>query len=67
MELIKDYEFAIHYHLGKANVVADALSRKSSTSLASLTIGRDLLLNELRTINVKLMIHETSALLAQFR
>ena len=29
LELIKDYELEIHYHLGKANVAADALSRKS--------------------------------------
>jgi hypothetical protein len=27
--LIKDYNLEVHYHLGKANVVADALSRKS--------------------------------------
>jgi hypothetical protein len=27
LELIKDYDISIHYHLGKANVVADALSR----------------------------------------
>ena len=29
LELIKDYNLEVHYHLGKANVVADALSRKS--------------------------------------
>jgi hypothetical protein len=29
LELIKDYVSEVHYHLGKANVVADALSRKS--------------------------------------
>jgi hypothetical protein len=28
LELIKDYELEIHYNLGKANVVADTLSRK---------------------------------------
>ena len=29
LELIKDYDLVVHYHPGKVNVVADALSRKS--------------------------------------
>jgi hypothetical protein len=29
LELIKDYELEVHYHPEKANVVADALSRKA--------------------------------------
>jgi hypothetical protein len=33
LELIKDYELEIHYNPGKANVVADALSRKSQVSM----------------------------------
>jgi hypothetical protein len=33
LELIKDYELEIHNHPGKANVVADALSRKSQINL----------------------------------
>jgi hypothetical protein len=28
LELIKDYELEVHYHPGKANMVADALSHK---------------------------------------
>ena len=37
LELIKDYDLEIHYHPGKANVAADALSRKSyvNTKMAS--------------------------------
>ena len=37
MEFLKDYDFTLHYHLGKENVVADALSRKSRGALASIT------------------------------
>jgi hypothetical protein len=29
LELIKDYDLEVHYHLDKANVIADALSRKA--------------------------------------
>lgn len=35
-DLLKDYEFKLNYHPGKANVVADALSRKESGFVASL-------------------------------
>src|SRR4051812_33512501 len=30
LELVKDYDLGINYHPGKANVLSDALSRKSS-------------------------------------
>jgi hypothetical protein len=33
LELIKDYELEIHYHPGKANVVANAWSRKSQVNM----------------------------------
>ena len=35
MEYLEDYDFTLHYHLGKANVVANTLSRKSRGVLAS--------------------------------
>ncbi|KAK8619690.1 hypothetical protein V6N13_135972 [Hibiscus sabdariffa] len=36
LELMKDYDCQIEYHPGKANVAADALSRKAITDLRSL-------------------------------
>ena len=36
MELIKDYDYVIDYHPGKANVVADTLSRKTMQTLRTL-------------------------------
>ena len=35
MEYFDNYDFTLHYHPGKANVVADALNRKSRGVLAS--------------------------------
>ena len=35
MKYLEDYDFTLHYHPGKANVVVDALSRKSWGVLAS--------------------------------
>ena len=35
MEYLEDYDFTLHYHLGKANVVVDAISQKSRGVLAS--------------------------------
>ena len=33
LELISDYDLEIHYHPGKANVVAEALSRKAQVNM----------------------------------
>ena len=40
LKLIKDYDCEINYHSGKANVVVDTLSRKSTVELAVLGISQ---------------------------
>jgi hypothetical protein len=37
LELIKDYDLEVHYHPGKANVVADALSHRSYANVACMS------------------------------
>ena len=51
MELIKDYDCVIDYHPGKANVVADALSRK--------------LVQTLRALNAHLSLSDDGAIVAE--
>ena len=40
MKYLENYDFTLHYHLGKANVVADALNRKSLGVLAGISSPR---------------------------
>ncbi|KAK4389748.1 Retrovirus-related Pol polyprotein from transposon opus [Sesamum angolense] len=64
IKLLKDYDCTINVHLGKANVVADALSRKSSNTLASLGSHNQTLLLEMRSMNTKLEIDQAAGLFA---
>ena len=50
VELLKDYDCQILYHPGKANVVADALSRKSMGSLTHISVHKRSIVKELRDL-----------------
>ncbi|KAL0313196.1 UNVERIFIED_CONTAM: Retrovirus-related Pol polyprotein from transposon [Sesamum radiatum] len=63
IELLKDYDCTIDYHPRKANVVADALSRRSSATLADLGSHNATLLLEMRPMNVKFEVNNEAGLL----
>ena len=53
MELLEDYDFDLQYHPGKANVVADALSRKSHAELAAVMCREWQMLGDLSGFEVE--------------
>ncbi|KAF5936255.1 hypothetical protein HYC85_027384 [Camellia sinensis] len=54
----------IHYHLGKANTVADALSRKNVGNLACLLTDQKVLLLEFEKHKIKVVCFEQDSLIA---
>ena len=63
LKLINDYELIIEYHLEKANMVADALSRKSSATLSHICTVYVPLLIDMKTLRINLYYDGHGALL----
>jgi ribonuclease HI len=57
LELIKDYDLEIHYHTGKANLVADTLSRKEHVHAAFVTQLPDELAEDFAKLNLGIVAH----------
>jgi hypothetical protein len=55
LELIKDYDLEVHYHPGKANVVADALSRKAQYNYVTMDSKIATLCDELCKLNMEVV------------
>jgi hypothetical protein len=68
LELVKDYDCTISYHPGKANVVADALSRKNMGQLSVLCTRQDQLIKEFENMRIEVLTSpvRTSTILASF-
>jgi hypothetical protein len=57
LELMKDYDLGINYHPGKANVVADALSRRSQVSQLVVDSMPFELCEEFEKLNLRIIVN----------
>jgi hypothetical protein len=55
LELIKDYDLEVHYHPSKANLVADALSRKAHCNCLSPTSYNETLCSKMRKLRLEMI------------
>lgn len=55
LELLNDYDLDIKYHHGKANVVVDALSRKSIADVVALLSTQWQILKDLEDFQIKVI------------
>ena len=60
LELLKDYDLTINYHPKKANVVADALSKKFMESLAILIIYQHQILEDIRKLKLDIQVYDSA-------
>ena len=66
LELLKDYDFGLNYHPGKANVVVDALSRKT-LHMSTMMIKELELLEQFRDLSLVCQLSPKSVKLGMLK
>ena len=66
LKLIKNYDLVVDYHPDKANVIVDALSQKSSVTLAHIRTAYVSLLFDLKTLRINLDCDYHEAFVSNF-
>ena len=62
--MIKDYDCSINYHPGKANVVADALSRKFSGFSAAMLTTQKEIIKDLERMGIEILMGDSQVFMA---
>ena len=65
--MIKDYDCSINYHPAKANVVADALSWKSSSFSATLLTTQKEIINDLERMGIEIVMGDSQVFIAHLK
>ena len=66
LELLKDYDFGLNYHPGKANVVADALSQKT-LHMSAMMVKELELIEQFRDMNLVCELTPQSVMLGMLK
>ena len=61
MEILEDFNFTLQYHIGKANVVADAPSRKVQCVLSELVVYEWKMYDYISEFNPYFDVHDFDA------
>ncbi|KAJ3669525.1 hypothetical protein LUZ60_011475 [Juncus effusus] len=64
LELMKDYDISVEYHPEKANIVADALSRKRYATMSACIVYDRRILDDLRKMDIELELPGDEAVVA---
>ena len=66
VEFLKDYDFTLKYHSGKANIVVDALSRKT-LYMASMMLKEYEMLERMRDLKLSMIVSPRSSKMSEVR